>query len=125
MLGPVDGEEVLGSGAHRRGTAGRAGSPQEVREVVLDLVAAVPPGCATTYGDLAGLASDRLDRPVTARAVGRVLAAGTDGEPWWRVVGHDGRLPPGLAEPARERLLAEGCPLRGSRVDLGRARWRG
>jgi alkylated DNA nucleotide flippase Atl1 len=125
MLGRVDGEEAVGSDAPRHAARGPAGPSEAVREVVLDLVAAVPPGCATTYGDLAALASDRLARPVTARAVGRVLAAGTDGEPWWRVVGHDGRLPPGLVELARERLLAEGCALRGSRVDLSRARWRG
>lgn len=96
-----------------------------MREVVLDLVAAVPVGRATTYGDLARLASDRLPRPVTARTVGSVLASAAGAEPWWRVVGHDGRLPPGLAQRAREQLAAEGCPLRGERVDLGRARWRG
>jgi alkylated DNA nucleotide flippase Atl1 len=99
--------------------------PARVREVVLDLVAAVPAGSATTYGDLAVLASDRLPRAVTARAVGRVLSAGAGGAPWWRVVGHDGRLPPGLEQQARELLAREGCPLRGERVDLSRARWRG
>lgn len=101
------------------------GERDPVREVVLDLVAAVPAGRATTYGDLARLASDLLPRPVTARTVGRVLARGAGGEPWWRVVGHDGRLPPGLQQRAREHLAAEGCPLRGDRVDLVRARWLG
>ncbi|RQX58336.1 cysteine methyltransferase, partial [Micromonospora chalcea] len=34
-----------------------------------------------------------------------------------------GRLPPGHERKARERLLAEGCPLRGDRVDLAAASW--
>ena len=93
--------------------------------VVLDLVASVPPGRATTYGDLARLASDLCPRPVTARTVGRILATRGAQVPWWRVVGHDGRLPPGLGEQAASRLAAEGCPLRAGRVDLARARWRG
>lgn len=92
---------------------------------MLDLVASVPPGRATTYGDLARLASDRGPRPVTARAVGRILATRGEQVPWWRVVGHDGRLPPGLGRLARSRLEEEGCPLRAGRVDIARARWRG
>jgi alkylated DNA nucleotide flippase Atl1 len=95
----------------------------DVAEVVLDLVTAVPPGRVTTYGDLARAASDVLPRAVGARVVGRIMATAVRDEPWWRVVGHDGRLPAGLEAQARERLLAEGCPLRGNRVDM-RARWR-
>jgi alkylated DNA nucleotide flippase Atl1 len=95
----------------------------DATEVVLDLVTAVPPGRVTTYGDLARTASDVLPRPLGARAVGRILATAVRDEPWWRVVGHDGRLPPGLEAQAQAQLLAEGCPLRGTRVDM-RARWR-
>jgi alkylated DNA nucleotide flippase Atl1 len=51
------------------------------------------------------------------------MASAVTDEPWWRVVGHDGRLPPGLEDDARARLLAEGCPLRGERVQVTRARW--
>jgi alkylated DNA nucleotide flippase Atl1 len=105
--------------------AGRAAATDQVSEVVLDLVGSVPAGRASTYGDLARLASDLLPHPVTARTVGRVLAAGPDAAPWWRVVGHDGRLPPGLQQQAAQLLLAEGCPMRGQRVDLARARWSG
>ena len=90
---------------------------------VLDLVANVPAGQATTYGDLARLASDLLPTPVTARMVGRILAGCDADVPWWRVVGHDGRLPPGLQERALAQLTSEGCPLRRGRVDLRRARW--
>lgn len=111
--------------AEAGGAGPAAAVGRDVRLVVLDLVGRVPAGRATTYSDLARLASDVLPRPVTPRMVGRVLAQGAGGEPWWRVVGHDGRLPPGLERQAREHLLADGCPLRGERVDLARARWRG
>ena len=107
-----------------RGGSGSS-EARSTEAVVLDLVASVPPGRATTYGDLARLASDLLPRPVTARTVGRVLATRGGEVPWWRVVGHDGRLPPGLGEQAEGRLAAEGCPLRAGRVDITRARWRG
>lgn len=109
--------------------------PEDVREprrdlptaadLVLDLVEEVPVGQATTYGDLARLASDRGPHRVTPRAVGRLMAQGLREVPWWRVVGHDGRLPPGLEQAAAQRLRAEGCPMHGDRVDLRRARWRG
>lgn len=92
-------------------------------DLVLDLVERVPPGLVTTYGDLARMASDIGPSRVTARTVGRIMASGQREVPWWRVVGSDGRLPPGLGEPARSRLLAEGCPFAGQRVDLARARW--
>lgn len=94
-------------------------------DVVLDLVEHVPSGRATTYGDLAQMASDLTPRPVTARMVGQVMARAERAVPWWRVVGHDGRLPPGLAAEAAERLRAEGCPMRCGTVDLRRARWAG
>lgn len=91
--------------------------------LVLDLVDQVPAGRATTYGDLARFASDLGPARVTARMVGRIMATAERDVPWWRVVGHDGRLPPGLCEQALERLSEDGCPLRGDRVDLRRARW--
>jgi methylated-DNA-protein-cysteine methyltransferase related protein len=105
-----------------RSQPGTAGPPDAAR-VVLDLVARVPPGYATTYGDIARAASDVLPRPVTARTVGRILAGHTEDEPWWRVVGHDGRLAPGLADQATRHLREDGCPIRAGRVDLRRARW--
>jgi alkylated DNA nucleotide flippase Atl1 len=100
-------------------------SDDGAREVVLDLVCAIPPGRVSTYGDLARLASDILPTPVTARMVGRHLRRAGPDVPWWRVVGHDGRLPPGLDVTAQRALLTEGVPLRGSRVDVRAARWSG
>jgi alkylated DNA nucleotide flippase Atl1 len=93
--------------------------------VVLDLVEQIPAGRATTYGDLARMASDIGTAPVTARMVGRIMATAQRDVPWWRVVGHDGRLPPGLTDEALVRLREDGCPLRGDRVDLRWARWDG
>lgn len=69
------------------------------------------------------MASDIGTVRVTARMVGRIMATAQREVPWWRVVGHDGRLPPGLTDPALARLREEDCPLRGDRVDLRRARW--
>lgn len=94
-------------------------------DAVLDLVEQVPPGRATTYGDLARMASDRGPSRVTPRMAGQVMARAARDVPWWRVVGHDGRLPPGLERDAAAHLLAEGCPMRDGRVDLRNARWGG
>lgn len=96
---------------------------RSIDDVVLDLVEQVPAGRVTTYGDLARIASDLGPSRVTARMVGQVMARGARDVPWWRVVAHDGRLPPGLEDEASRRLVAEGCPMRGDRVDLRRARW--
>ncbi len=92
-------------------------------DLVLDLVCDVPPGRVTTYGSLARLASDLGPTPVTARMVGRMLSGAGRDVPWWRVVAHDGRLPPGLELSARERLVDEGCPMRGRRADVRAAGW--
>ena len=43
--------------------------------------------------------------------------------PWHRVVAANGRLVPGHQQQARERLLAEGTPMRGDRVDMAAAAW--
>ncbi|MGA7688767.1 MAG: MGMT family protein [Jiangellales bacterium] len=102
-----------------------ADSRERTVHLVLDLVCEIPPGRVSTYGDLARLASDIAPTPVTARMVGRMLGGAERDVPWWRVVGHDGRLPPGLEVSARQRLVGEGCPMRGSRADVGRARWPG
>lgn len=71
----------------------------------------VPPGEVATYGEVAREAGS----PGTARAVGRVLAAGGD-LPWWRIVTAAGRLvPENEAEHAR-LLRAEGVEVRDGHV---------
>lgn len=72
-----------------------------------ELVALIPPGFVTTYGDLT---------PGAPRQAGRALSETPPGLelPWWRVVRADGSLAKGLDQ--QRRLEAEGVPMRGSRV---------
>lgn len=99
-------------------------------EAVLDLVDAIPPGRAMTYGTIAEVVADRLvaeGLPARGgpRQVGQVMARGGSGVPWWRVVNAAGAPPPHHAVAALERLRAEGTPLTadGTRVALRRAIW--
>lgn len=78
------------------------------------LLAAVPPGCTTSYGALAREIPGATPRSV-ARAVGE-LPEDTR-LPWHRVIRSDGTLAdhPGQAEQ-RVRLMDEGVVLNGRRV---------
>ena len=79
---------------------------------VLERVRAIPPGCVATYGDVS---------PGAPRFAGTVLFAVDEPDlPWWRVVRADGSLAKGGRQ--RRRLVAEGVPFRGERVDLAAAR---
>lgn len=89
------------------------------------MIAAIPRGCVSSYGEVA----DRAGLPRRARLVARVLRETPDDMelPWFRVLRSDGRIafPPGsrgFREQAR-RLAAEGVPVRGGRVDLARHGW--
>ena len=89
---------------------------------VLSLVAAVPEGKVTTYGQIAW----KLGRPQNARLVGRILSrAEWYGDyPCHRVVNHAGRTVPGWAAQ-RALLEAEGVGfLPNGNVDLKRFLWR-
>ncbi|MBL8732962.1 MAG: MGMT family protein [Planctomycetes bacterium] len=80
------------------------------------LVATVPPGAVTTYGDVAQALGGRQ----FARHVGFALAAlpSLSPLPWWRVVAAGGWL--SLPAPARRRqarrLEADGVAVLGDRV---------
>ena len=80
-------------------------------EVILARIRRVPPGYVTTYGDLC---------PGAPRQAGQLLAHTGEDVPWWRVVRSDGSLAKGTTQ--RERLLDEGVPMRGARVDMDEAR---
>lgn len=90
---------------------------------VLRLVSRIPAGRVSTYGDLARLAG----RPASARAVGRILAAGTaPGLPYHRVVASGGLLGGyGGGTALKIALLAaEGVVVRRGRVTgFSRCRW--
>lgn len=79
---------------------------------ILDDIRAIPNGRVSTYGDL---------NPVAPRVVGHVLATAPHDVPWHRVVRADGTVAMGSAQLAR--LVDEGVPIRGDRVDMERARW--
>jgi len=97
----------------------RSSLPTPYAELVLDLVAAIPPGCALAYGDVA-----RLIGHGGPRQVGTALARFGGGVPWHRVVRADGSIHASHAAEALARHRAEGTPLTadGARVDLARAR---
>ncbi len=79
---------------------------------VLDRVRAIPEGFVRTYGDVS---------PGAPRFAGSVLFEVDDPDlPWWRVVRADGSLAKGARQ--RRRLIAEGVPFRGERIDMGLAR---
>jgi alkylated DNA nucleotide flippase Atl1 len=84
--------------------------PQELE--VLERVREIPEGFVRTYGDVS---------PGSPRFAGAVLFECDDPDlPWWRVVRADGTLAKGARQ--RRRLVAEGVPFRGERVDMSTAR---
>jgi methylated-DNA-protein-cysteine methyltransferase related protein len=97
-------------------------TPQEYTEEVLALVERIPEGKVMTYGAIADALADESGRN-SPRQVGNIMARHGGGVPWHRVVNSAGRMPPGHEQEARQRLLSEGVPLKGERVDLTRAIW--
>src|SRR5512144_2619319 len=89
------------------------------------VIASIPRGCVTSYGEIAA----RAGLPGRARLVGRVLGdAGAEAKlPWHRVLRSDGKiaLPAGSRghREQRQRLLAEGVIVANGRVDLARFGW--
>lgn len=88
----------------------------ELRDKILEVVTSLPPGEVVTYGEVATEAG----RPGAARAVGKVMAEGNPGVPWWRVVNSVGRLVPGHEVEQRRRLTAEGVEVTERGVRMGR-----
>ena len=102
------------------------GTANDVDQRIWQVVATIPPGRVSTYGDVARFAG----LPGAARRVGRALRGlpADTRMPWHRVVNAGGRisLPGGSAgyREQRARLEAEGVVFRGDRLDLRRFRWR-
>ena len=84
----------------------------DVREEVL----ALPTGVVASYGDIGA----RIG--AGPRQVGRAMRLLDEDVPWWRVVHADGRPASCHGGRAPALLAAEGVPMRGSRIDMGRAR---
>jgi methylated-DNA-protein-cysteine methyltransferase-like protein len=92
----------------------------ELANRILDQVAAVPPGCVATYGDIAGRAGSR-----SPRLAGRVLAELADETtPWHRIVRADGTPATHLLAEQSALLRSEGVTVTDGRIDLSRFRWR-
>ncbi len=100
---------------------GRAAAPPTAyARLVLDVVDRIPRGKVMTYGDVA----EMLGRG-SPRTVGTVLTNHGREVPWQRVVQASGRPAEPFLQEALRLLVAEGCPIRGERVDLAVARWDG
>ena len=88
-------------------------------ETVRALVAAIPAGRVSTYGDLAekaGLSSPRI--------VAWIMRTDSSDLPWHRVIPASGRPAPHLATRQLERLRAEGVLALDGRVALREYRHR-
>lgn len=97
-------------------------TPEEYRELVLQLVERIPPGRVMTYGAIAEYLADVSGR-CSARQVGTIMARYGGGVPWHRVVNSAGRLPPGHERRAADLLAAEGVELRSGRVIIQTTSW--
>lgn len=82
-------------------------------EMVRALVASVPPGKVTTYGDIAAAAGLS-----SARIVGWIMRTDSSDLPWHRVITASGRPAPHLAARQLELLRAEGVLASDGRVPI-------
>lgn len=95
------------------------------RQRVFQVIAAIPEGRVTTYGEIASLAGS----PRAARQVGGVLKRLPEGSslPWHRVVNRRGEISLQGEDFQRQRqaLLSEGITFEaGERIDLVRFGWK-
>ncbi|OVZ85676.1 MGMT family protein [Yersinia hibernica] len=95
------------------------------RQRVFQVVAAIPYGQVTTYGDIARL----IGSPRAARQVGGVLKRLPEGStlPWYRVINRHGEISLIGEDYIRQKnaLLAEGIEMSPTgRIDLQQYRWR-
>lgn len=91
---------------------------EEQVERVRALVACIPVGRVSTYGDIAGAAD--LSSP---RIVGWIMRTDSADLPWHRVLSASGRPAPHLANRQLEELRAEGVLARDGRVNLREIRF--
>lgn len=96
----------------------------DFRQKVEQLIAQVPAGKVTTYGDLAALAG----HPYASRVVGGMAHYGNPDLPWHRLVNRFGGLASGYHGGRRsqeEHLAAEGVTCTNAIVDnFKERRWR-
>lgn len=102
--------------------APRPGRAAAYREAVLEVVAMIPRGRVMAYSAIADYLADGW-RTRSPRLVGHIMAGCDRPVPWHRVVQAGGAPVRGLEDVALQRLIADGTPLRGRRVDMRRAAW--
>jgi methylated-DNA-protein-cysteine methyltransferase-like protein len=95
---------------------------EEYVEAVLALVERIPPGRVMSYGAIADALAEVSGR-CSPRRVGTIMARYGGGVPWHRVVAANGQPPSCHEQRARQRLVAEGTPMRGNKVDMTVAAW--
>jgi alkylated DNA nucleotide flippase Atl1 len=87
-------------------------------ERVRALVASIPPGSVSTYGDIASAAE--LSSP---RIVAWIMRTDSSDLPWHRVIRSSGRPAPHLASRQLELLRAEGVLASDGRIPLAEVRY--
>ena len=92
------------------------GIPPDWAERVLDVVAAIPPGSVSAYGEVGRVAG------CGPRQVGSALGRYGSGVPWWRVLRADGTMSSELAAEQSHRLAQEGVAVLAARVDMSQDR---
>ena len=101
----------------------RTDNDSEFARAVYQLVASVPPGKVSSYGQIARLAGF----PRHARFVGRLLSQLPPGSslPWWRILRGNGEIAVVGETAARQQqhLMDEGVSVIGGRVSLSRFGW--
>ena len=101
------------------------GRPSESFAMVWDVVAAVPKGKVSTYGDIARLCG----LPGQARLVGYALHHLPDNMkiPWYRIINSEGKIsfrPSSRYNRVQKNLLLkEGVKFNGDRISLEKYRW--
>jgi len=93
---------------------------EQLHERVREVVASVPPGKVSTYGDIAAIAG-----APSPRLVGRILSEDGADLPWHRVLRANGTPAPHLVHRQLELLRAEGVLADGQRINLRTYRWGG
>jgi len=98
-----------------------ADSIEKTRELVWQIVHAIPSGKVATYGQVASLAG----MPQQSRLVGRILSRLPRGTklPWHRVINSQGKISNPNPDRQTERLEKEGVTLINGRVSLKNYRW--
>ena len=86
--------------------------------MVRALVASVPPGRVTTYGDIASAAGLS-----SARIVGWIMRTDSSDLPWHRVINASGRPAPHLASRQLKLLRAEGALAVDGRIPIREYRY--